>query len=369
MTTLITGGTGFLGRHLIDQLIATGERNLRVFGRTIDPELVAMGVDFVEGSLLDKDDVIRAVEGVTRVYHLAGRVERDRRKAHVMYSLHVDGCAILYEALRSNGETIEKVVVASTSGTVGVSKDAEFIATDTSSFAESVVKNWPYYLSKIYAERVGNDFFKRYDLPIVHMRPTLLLGPGDWRESSTGDVVLFLKGKVPGLIEGGMSFVDVRDAAEAFRQAMEKGRAGETYLLGAINLTLADFFEHLAALTGLAAPKMPIPGALLGLGSKLLGALSQVKDDIGDLNPVSIEMARHYWYIDSLKAKRELGWTPRDPVLTLRDTVAWIKAHHPDFAGAQDERREAPPAEFVRAETVEYARQLREKASGANSLK
>lgn len=359
MTILVTGGTGFLGRHLIDQLLAKGEKDLRVLGRSRDEELVEMGVDFVEGSLLDKEALEQAVQGVTRVYHLAGRVERDRRKAHLMYSLHVDGSSLLYKALRENGEEIEKVIVASTSGTVGVSKGSEVIATDQSPFAEQVVKDWPYYLSKIYAERVGQDFFKNHGLPIVHMRPTLLLGPGDWRESSTGDVVLFLKRKVPGVIEGGMSFVDVRDTAEAFLLAMEKASPGESYLLGAMNLTIRDFFEHLATITGLSAPRVPIPGALLGLGSRLLGALSHMKDDIGDLDPVSLEMARHYWYIDSSLAQQKLGWRPRDPFRTLRDTVEWIEENHSDFQGSPAKKRALPQSEYLRTETLEYAETLR----------
>lgn len=361
MTTLITGGTGFLGRHLIDLLIANGESDLRVLGRTPDAELIELGVEFIEGSLLSVGDLEQAVEGVSRVYHLAGRVERDRSKAHLMYSLHVDGTRLLLDALRESDTDIEKIVVASTSGTVGVGKSSDFVATDDSPHAESIVHNWPYYLSKIYAERLCTEYVDRYEMPIVLMRPTLLLGPGDRRESSTGDVILFLNKKVPGVIEGGMSFVDVRDTAEAFLAAMEKGEPGESFLLGAINLSIRDFFERLAAITGLPAPRIPIPDSVVRLGSKLLGALTQVKKDVGDLDPVSLEMARHYWYIDSSHAIERLGWSPRDPDRTLRDTVNWIRENHPEFQDARGERPDPPP-ELVAPETVEYARKLREEA-------
>ncbi len=359
MTTLITGGTGFLGRHLIDQLIAKGESELRVLTRNPAPELSDLGVEVIEGSLLSRDDLERAADGVQRVYHLAGRVERDRKKAHLMYELHVDGTRLLLDVLNDSDTDIDNIVVASTSGTVGVGTSPDFMATDDSPHAESVVRNWPYYLSKIYAERVCFDFIDEHQLPIVQMRPTLLLGPGDERSSSTGDVVLFLKRKIPAIIEGGLSYVDVRDTADAFIRAMESGDPGDTFLLGATNLTLRDFFARLEALSGVQAPSVAVPDSLAKLGSRLLDAVTNVKSDVGELDPVSLEMARHYWYIDSSRAIGELNFSPRDPDKTLRDTIDWIRENHPDF---QDERgpRPDPPPERVPPETVEYARTLRE---------
>ncbi|RAL22973.1 NAD-dependent epimerase [Lujinxingia litoralis] len=365
MTTLITGGTGFLGRHLIDQLIARGQTDLRVLTRRHNAELEALGVEQMEGSLTDADDLARAVEGVSHVYHLAGLVERDRTQAHRMYELHVEASRKLFDALVASDTPVQKIVVASTSGTVGVSSDADFVATDASPYAEHTVRDWPYYLSKIYAERVCLEYLQRHDLPIVLMRPTLLLGPGDWRESSTGDVILFMKNKVPGVLPGGISVVDVRDTAEAFITAMERAEPGATYLLGAGNMTLASFFEHLADITGQRSPRLPVPGKLAKLGGKLLDALQDAGAPLGDIDPASLEMARYFWYIDSSRAERELDFSPRPVSLTLRDTVQWIREHHPDFAGQRRPRPE-PPANWVPQETRDFARELRRR-SGAES--
>ncbi len=144
MATLITGGTGFLGRHLIEQLVARGEQNLRVLSRSFDLELADLGCDIVEGSLDNPEALARATDGVTRVYHLAGKVERDYQNAHRMYALHVDGTRRLLDALRD--QPVEKIVVASTSGTVGVSKSADTVADDDSPYAEQTARAWPYYL-------------------------------------------------------------------------------------------------------------------------------------------------------------------------------------------------------------------------------
>lgn len=353
-TTLVTGGTGFLGRHLIVRLVDAGEK-VRVLTRSFDQELAELGVEIVEGSLSDTDDVRRAVEGVTRIYHLAGRVERDKSKAHLMYDLHVEGTRRLLDAARGIDD-LEKIVVASTSGTVGVGRDPGFVADDDSPTAETVVRNWPYYLSKIYAERVCMRYVNEHDLPIVLMRPTLLLGPGDRRESSTGDVVLFLKQKVPTLMSGGLSFVDVRDVADAFIAAMDRGRVGETYLLGAMNCKLSEFFEMLEDLTGIKAPWIPLPDEAAVVSARLLSSALRLVGRSSELDPTTVEMATHFWYIDWSKAERELGFEPRDPVKTLRDTVRWIENNHADFSA---EKRRVN-SEFVSPETVAYAQELRD---------
>lgn len=354
MTTLITGGTGFLGRHLVDQLLDRDDTDVRVLTRSYNRELAERGVEIVEGSLDSESDLERAVDGVDRVYHLAGKVDRRPDHAHEMFELHVDGTRRLLEAADRAG--VERAVVASTSGTVGVSESPDRVATEESPTREDLVRDWPYYLSKIYAERVCRDVADERDIEVVVMRPTLLLGPGDERESSIGDVVLFMKRKIPATMSGGISFVDARDAADGFIRAMEDGEAGESYLLGQANMSLADFFERLEVITGISAPKMPLPDSLMVSGAKLLDTASRMAGRESDIDPVSVEMGQYYWYIDSSKAMGQLGWEPRDADETLRDTVRWIEKHHPDFADRT--QRKDPPEEFVPRETVDFANDM-----------
>lgn len=356
MTTLVTGGTGFLGRHLIEQLVARGETNIRVLSRQFDLGLSDLGVEIVEGSLSNADDVRRAVAGVTRVYHCAGLVERDPAEAHRMYAVHVDGTRRLLDALRE--QSVERIVVASTSGTVGVSDDPKFVANDSSPFVEQYARRWPYYLSKISQEKVCQKFIEDHNLPIIQMRPTLLLGPGDWRQSSTGDVLLFLQKKVPARLSGGISLVDVRDVAEAFILAMNTPEASGTYLLGAANWSLDDFFKQLESVSGVSAPRISIPDELAVKGSRFLnGALKMLGANNG-IDPVSVEMGTLYWYIDSTKARRELGWMPREATVTLRDTVRWLRTHHPSLA-TKEHSPLTSPSEWVPAETIAWAQSRR----------
>lgn len=355
MTTLITGGTGFLGRHLVRQLVERGE-DVRVLARQVDLDLADLGVSFVEGTLSSSDDVRRAVDGVTHVYHCAGLVERDPKHAHRMYELHVDGTRRLLDALRQ--QDVKKIVVASTSGTVGVSDDPDFLATDDSVSAEKLVMHWPYYLSKIYQERICERYHRDYNLPIVLMRPTLLLGPGDMRESSTGDVVLFMRKKIPTVLSGGMSFVDARDAATAFILAMDKAEPGSSYLLGASNMTLVAFFERLEDITGVRAPRIAVPRDAAIAGAKVLDVAMRMLGQKASIDPVSVEMGSRYWYIDASRAINELGWTPRDPAATLRDTVQWIEQFHPSFTDKLE--RPTPPEHWVPRETLKWAEAQRD---------
>lgn len=364
MTILVTGGTGFLGHHLVDKLVARGDQ-VRVLTRAWNPRLHDLGVEIIEGSLDNVDDLARAVQGVTRVYHLAGRVERDRAHAHTMYELHVEGTRRLLRALsdeaKRSANPIEKVVYASTSGTVGVGKSADFMARDDAPMAEEIVRNWPYYLSKIYAERVCEHFIKHHNMPIVMMRPTLLLGPGDHTQSSTGDVVQFLQKKIPATMPGGISFVDVRDTADAFIQAMDRAPAGATYLLGAANMTFNDFFKRLSQLSGIAPPRIPLPGKAAVAGARFLEHAFRTLGKTPEIDPASVEMAQYFWYIDSSRAREDLGFRPRPSNETLRDTIQWIRSHHPDMIATdatESGPRPVPPEEYVPRETVEFARTI-----------
>src|SRR5713226_8866939 len=103
-TTLVTGGTGFLGAHLVRQLVEAGAKDIRVMATSIPEWLTDLGVDTVEGSITNLDDVARAVEGIEGIYHLAGRVSRERDDAREIYRLHVDGTRLLSDAARKTGE-------------------------------------------------------------------------------------------------------------------------------------------------------------------------------------------------------------------------------------------------------------------------
>jgi dihydroflavonol-4-reductase len=321
--TLVTGGTGFLGAHLVRLLAEGGAARLRVLSTSAPAWLEELGVETVAGSITSPEDVRLAVEGVAEVYHLAGRVSREPEDAHLMYELHVTGTRVLCEAAAA--ADVKSIVMASTSGTVAVTNTGDVLPDEDWPTPLDIVSRWPYYASKVYQERAALESFAGSGRRLVIMNPSLLLGPGDERLSSTKVVLDFLARKIPTVPKGGLSFVDARDAAAAFRAAMERGAGGSRYLLGAANWTFDKFFGRLERITKVPAPFLSLPSRLTLAGARGLNSLYKHWKLAPPVEPAEIEMADHFWYLDATKAQTELGFNPRDPQETLLDTVTYVR--------------------------------------------
>jgi dihydroflavonol-4-reductase len=318
---LVTGASGFLGAHLCAQLSQSGAK-LRSLGRRAHDHLEQYGVEQVVGSVISPEDCAKAMDGIDQVYHLAGMVSRDPSDSGLMYDVHVRGTRNVLAACQD--AKIHKIVVVSTSGTVGVGTSADFMAQEDSPTPWSLIGRWPYYESKAFAEREIQRFVDG-GLPVRIARPTLLLGPGDLKGSSTGDVVRFLSGQVTAALPGGLSFVDVRDVADCLPRLMEDGEPGVGYLMGAINLGVRDFLLGLEQVSGVNAPAFTIPHSVVSRAGGWLKKVSRLPM-FGGLDEETFEMGCHYWYIATHRACDELGFDPRDWNETLRDTVDDIRS-------------------------------------------
>ena len=339
MRLLVTGATGFLGAHLVASLEARGH------------EVVAFS-RAAGGDVLDAPRVRAAAAGCEGAFHCAGRVSRSPDDAEALYRVHVEGTKNVVEACSRAG--VKRLVLASTSGTVAVSDSPDHVAIEDDETPMGIVSRWPYYRAKLFAERAALAS-NRAGFDVVSVNPSLLLGPvraaaadsapasssgqvhlaraaapsaAGSGGSSTDDVRLFLEGAIPAVPAGGLSFVDVRDAAEAMRLAMDRGRPGERYLVGACNLTMRDFFGKLSRISGVPAPWLPLPRSreVARIGARLVERLAARVGLPSHIDPVSVEMAQCFWYLDPGKAERELGWSARDPGETLLATVEDLRA-------------------------------------------
>ncbi len=319
---LITGGTGFLGSHIVRQMLDAGEKNLRVMASSVPEWMTDAGIEAFEGSVTDRDDVADAVKNVSAVLHLAGKVSRDNDDASTMNKIHLEGTRILCEAAAESG--VQAMILASSSGTIAVSED-EQIFDETFPQPVGIISQWAYYASKYYQERAALENFDGKGRRLVILNPSLLLGPGDERLSSTKPVLDFLGRKVPYCPGGGLNFVDVRDAAAAFVAALDKGHHQEKYLLGAENMTFQQFFGRLERLSGVGAPILKVPKSFAMAGSSLI---SSIYKNWGRESPVAcneVEQAEHFWYFSSAKAEEQLSFTSRDPQETLQETIAYLR--------------------------------------------
>lgn len=323
---LVTGATGFLGRHLVERLLADKERRgdltVRILARRGTGWTGNGSVEVVEGDILDARAVDRAAAGVDAIFHLAGRVSRNPADAAALYDIHVRGTRNICEAALAHGRP--RVVLASSSGTIAASRQP-VLHTEEAPYVVELAGRWPYYLSKIYQEKLALAYHHHHQLPVVILNPSLLLGPGDERLSSTGDVLLFLQGHFLNIPGGGLNFVDARDTAAVMVKAMEKGVPGRRYLVGGHNMTIREFFELLERISGGRGPRWELPESWSRGGAALLRGLARVAGGAYPVHDETIEMGYRFWYCDSSRARQELGFTPRPAEETVRDTVASLR--------------------------------------------
>ena len=337
-TVLVTGATGFLGRHVIAAL-RTLEPDTRVLAlvrkpsdwHAMDWTAALTNVELIAGGVTGDDAWLRdpRLTGLGGILHLAAVVHHSRRNPADMYETNIQGVLRL---VRLAGKHQCRMVFVSTSGTVACFKRPDKFALEDAPYVDRTVRNWPYYDSKIQAEKQARALAAELGVRLTTIRPPVLLGPGDHKFRSSGHVSKHLLRQFPFLIQGGMHFVDVRDAAVAMVRALRHPAERPVYHLSGSAMSLGRFFAMVEQVSGVPAPKRVIaPQVAWALATAAEEASARLpghpKSPFPD--PVVIEMARHWWDIRSRYAEAELGYVSRPPFQTLADTVAWLRDHHP----------------------------------------
>ena len=325
---LITGATGFLGRHVVEA-IRQAEPGARIVALVRDsaaaaakPELVYLeGVQLVEGSLLDwglwHDDP--ALNDLRGIYHLAGEVTHSRSNTAAMMRLNVAGTTAM---TRLASEKACRLLFVSSSGTVGCSTSPDYSPDETAPFAEMTVRNWPYYLSKVRAEQESRALADETGADVVILRPPVMLGPGDHRYRSIANVMRVVQRRLPFVLVGGMHFCDIRDVANAMIRAMIHSSPRPVYNLPGTASSLEDFFRRVARHAAIEPTWRVLPTRFIWYVAKLNEMAGRPLHVVPD--PVVIEMAAHYWGLSSRYSEAELGYRSRDPDQTIADTIDWI---------------------------------------------
>jgi dihydroflavonol-4-reductase len=321
MKVFVTGGTGFLGKAVVEACLAAGHQvdaMVRAAKSKLPEGAKPIQVAFEEGGRLRE-----ALSGADAVIHLAGKVSRDPAESAAMHRIHVEATQKLLDAMKDAG--VRKMILASTSGTIAVREKAGRPATEEDDAAIEVVGKWPYYMSKRLQEQEVLRRSSRGEVDAIVLNPSLLLGPGDERLSSTTDVLNILNGRLPALTEGTAAIVDVRDCAPVFVNALTKGRAGQRYLLNGANMKVRTFVERVANAGDVAIPKLVLPTKWALTGAKVVEGLFHAIRRPPPIDVASVEIGCHHWDCDASLAKAELGFSPRDPQKTIQDTVAYLE--------------------------------------------
>jgi dihydroflavonol-4-reductase len=323
MKTLVTGATGFVGSHVAGRLLSAGH-SVRILARRESDARALRGMDVerVEGDLRDSASLDRALTSIAWVFHVAADYRLWSRHPEEIYWSNVTGTRNLLEAARR--ANVERFIYTGTVATVAVDRPS-LPNESTNSTLDEMVGH--YKRSKWLAEQEALKAAQS-GLPVVIAMPTTPVGPGDWKPTPTGKIIVdFLTRKMPGYVETGLNFVAVEDVAAGHLLVAEKGRIGERYLLGAENLTLKQMLDTLAEITGIPAPRLKIPHSVaLGYAyaentiSRILGREPQI--------PVEgVKIARHNMFVDCSKAIRELGFAAGPVSAALDRAVNWYETN------------------------------------------
>jgi dihydroflavonol-4-reductase len=313
---LITGGTGFIGRHVAHRLLGRGAA-VRVFCRTPEKAQRLFGnrVEISRGDLCERASVAAAVRGCHVIVHLGATFQFGREARRVAEETNVRGTEHLLEAAEQNG--IERFVYVSSSG---VLEGGTGLLTEHD-FPSDVPRHEPYRRSKWLGELAALAAAQR-GLPVTIASPTCPLGEGDEVPTPTGRMVLdYLRGRFPFGARVGLNFIHVGELADGILAVADRGRIGERYLLGHHNVWLQEFLRALARATNRRAPRVSLPQPAIALA----GAIGEAIGSERICRETAAHARRRQWF-DSSKATQELKWNPRTPLQTIADeAVRWFQ--------------------------------------------
>jgi dihydroflavonol-4-reductase len=324
MITLVTGATGFVGSHVARQLVNAGQP-VRILSRRKSNLGVLEGLTFerVEGDLRHAASLERAMAGVRRVFHVAADYRLWAPRPEEIYESNVNGTRLLLEASERAG--VERFVYTSTVATIAVPRPGALPNEETRADLSEMIGH--YKRSKFLAEQEAASAAAR-GVPVVIVNPTAPVGPGDWKPTPTGRIILdFVNGKMPAYVDTGLNVAAVEDVAAGHLLAAEKGRVGQRYILGGRNMTLKQILDVLAVITGRTAPRIKLPHAVAlaaGYADEFVARLMGREPRI----PVEgVKMSKHRMFVESQKAEKELGYQPTSVEAALQRAVEWYQSH------------------------------------------
>jgi dihydroflavonol-4-reductase len=321
--TLVTGGAGFIGSHLVHQLLDKGE-SVRVLEHPNAPvaHLPVGCIELMRGDIRDRSAVEAAVRGCGEVYHLAAYPHLWAARRGVFQQVNYLGTVNVLDAALSAG--VRRVLHTSTESILTRVRQDGPIAEDQRVALRDVVG--PYCRSKLLAEQHA---FRaaRAGAPVVIVNPTLPVGPGDFGQSPPTRMILdFCRGKRREYLDATLNLIDVRDVAAAMVRAMEAGRPGRRYLLGNENLSVREVFARLAALTGLPEPHRRVPYGVALAAAYASEFLANVFTAQAPAATVTgVKLTRRVMHFDARRSLADLGVRPCPVAQALADAVAWYR--------------------------------------------
>lgn len=322
MEALVTGGTGFVGSHLVRLLNEQGH-TVRVLYRSPQKLAVLEGLDYqgVQGDLDDVEVLKSACDGCDVVFHVAAKADywKDDDK-DLLFHINVDGTRHVLSAAQSAG--VKRVIFTSSASAIGFREDGR--AADESQSFNLLPERFWYAYSKVKAEEVVAEFVNN-GLDVVTLNPTVIIGPGDLNSISGTFIIETARIQwLTPMSSGGLAAIDVRDVVQAHLNAVERGRTGERYILNTANHSYQDWFKMIAEACDVPAPIFTSPDWMLEPTARLIELLRRV----GIQTPMDANQTRlggTNAFYDGNKAYAELFTPQIDLMMSLRETCRWYQ--------------------------------------------
>lgn len=321
MRNLVTGGTGFIGTHLVRLLRERGQA-VRVLDlrNPVDP---VPGVEYLQGSITDGDRVRAATRDCGRVFHLAAHAGLWTRDKREFISINVMGTRNVLEAARAEG--VETVVHTSTESILIATRRgrAPQQVNEQTSLSESEMAG-PYCLGKLLAEREARAAWQTHGQRVIICNPTVPVGPGDhWLTPPSRMLLGFLNRRFPAFMPTTLNLVDARDVAVGHLLAAERGAPDGRYILGAHDVELAGLLQQLQRLSGVPMPNRKVSYRL----AWMVALVSEWLADHVTHRPPSAPLAGVRLggipvRFDNRRTREALGWRPRPLEESLRAALA-----------------------------------------------
>ncbi len=322
MKALVTGATGFIGSHVARILREKGIGVVALIrGQSSSAFLKSIDVETITGDVRDYDSIERALKGCNRIYHLAADYRLWVPDPKVMYDINVRGTWNIMRAALKLG--VEKVVYTSTVGVLSVGRNGQPSNEENSALLSDMTGH--YKRSKFIAEQEVLGFIKQ-GVPVVIVNPSTPIGSMDSKPTPTGKIIVdFLEGRIPAYLDTGLNFVDVEDVALGHWLAECHGKIGERYILGNRNISLSDFFNLLASITGKKAPSVRLPYLPVLAAAYVNEAFSKITKREPRIPLTGVKMARKFMYFDCTKAVMNLQ-LPQSPIeKALEKAIDWFR--------------------------------------------
>lgn len=316
-TAFVTGATGFLGLHLVEQLQERGWRVSAAHRASSEvSELRARGVSLTVAALDDVAALEHAIpEGVDAVFHVAGNTSIWRHQAEQQTRDNVGGTANVVEAAKRRGA--KRMVYTSTWCTFGLEHDT--LDEDTPQTGHLAPDN--YSRSKYLAERAVLDS----GLDAVILNPAHIMGRYD-RGNWSRLITMVDRGTLPGIPPGAGNFSHAVEVARAHVAAAERGRSGAHYLLGGADHSFVEVIGAVGRKLGRPVPKNAVSPALFKTIAWVKAAVAGVTGREPDVTPDGARMVLAHPRITSTRAQDELGYRHAPLDVMLDDAIGWMRA-------------------------------------------